>query len=538
LLLLASLEYWSVPLAGPRFAYGEAIPPVYAWLRGTPGDAVILELPHTDASDFAYEYFSTYHWRKLVNGGTGYTPPAHKLMRDWSKTFPDWRSVDVIQQLGVDYVVLHQPESAPGDWQTIRSQLPGFLPAFDQIHQVGRSVVLRVAEPQCRLDPAAMSAALSLDTRRQPATATLTLGNQGPATFVADVARASYLSASPALRDAAGQRIRDFFEPLVVLPNTASAVQMRLDAPADEGQLEAWLATLDRSVVSGMPGPAPLPSLDMDESPGQALALRFQNGPQLFGFSVSPEEPRVCDWVNVTLYWQAGIPGEIVVLQLVDRFGRVVMENQSQPWDGALGEVRDGHRLPLPGTLPPGAYGLRVKVRTPSGNDRAVISDAGDVIPADRLPLWPVVLRPLPEPLPEGGLPLGTFGEAIELLDVDVSDQGEARPGDWLRFTLTWRVQRPLGQELTVFTQLIGPDGQAWGQQDNPPRGGWYPTPLWQPGEVVRDDFAFTLDPLAPAGSYQLIVGLYDSQTIQRLPVRSADGSLADHLSVGQVTVR
>jgi hypothetical protein len=459
-------------------------------------------------------------------------------MRDWSKTFPDWRSVDVIQQLGVDYVVLHHPESAPGDWQTIRSQLPGFLPAFDQIHQVGRSVVLRVAEPQCRLDPAAMSAALSLDTRRQPATATLTLGNQGPATFVADVARASYLSASPALRDAAGQRIRDFFEPLVVLPNTASAVQMRLDAPADEGQLEAWLATLDRSVVSGTSGPVPLPSLDMDESPGQALALRFQNGPQLFGFSVSPEEPRVCDWVNVTLYWQAGIPGEIVVLQLVDRFGRVVMENQSQPWDGALGEVRDGHRLPLPGTLPPGAYGLRVKVRTPSGDDRAVISDAGDVIPADRLPLWPVVLRPLPEPLPEGGLPLGTFGEAIELLDVDVSDQGEARPGDWLRFTLTWRVQRPLGQELTVFTQLIGPDGQAWGQQDNPPRGGWYPTPLWQPGEVVRDDFAFTLDPLAPAGSYQLIVGLYDSQTIQRLPVRSADGSLADHLSVGQVTVR
>jgi hypothetical protein len=166
-----------------------------------------------------------------------------------------------------------------------------------------------------------------------------------------------------------------------------------------------------------------------------------------------------------------------------------------------------------------------------------VLSDTGDVIPADRLPLWPVVLRPLPAPLPEGGPPLGTFGEAIELLDASLSEPGETRPGDWLRFTLTWRAQRPVGQDLTVFTQLIGPDGRVWGQQDNPPRGGWYPTPLWRPGEVVRDDFAFTLDPLAPAGSYQLVVGLYDSQTIQRLPVRTADGWQADYVSVSQVTV-
>jgi hypothetical protein len=134
-------------------------------------------------------------------------------------------------------------------------------------------------------------------------------------------------------------------------------------------------------------------------------------------------------------------------------------------------------------------------------------------------------------------IPLATFSDTVDLLDSSISHDAELKPGDWLRFTLTWCARGPVERDLTVFTQLIGPDGQVWGQQDNPPLGGWYPTPLWQPGEVVQDDFAFAIDSLAPAGNYQLIVGLYDSQTIERLPIRTAEGLDTDQVTVGHITV-
>jgi len=530
--LLATLEYWSVPLAGPTFTYGGAIPDVYHWLRSTPAGSVILELPHQGASEFAYEYFSTYHWRRLANGGSGYTPPAYQQLREWFKTFPDWRSVDVIQQLGIDYVVLNQPASAPEDWEVIRSQLPGYLSAFDEIHQVGQSVVLHVAAPQCQANPASVRSSLSQKVEDRSTIALLTLQNDSPATFVADVSRVSHLRAN-------GQQVKSLFEPLAVLPNGTQTMQVLLDGNhGNGGVLEAWLATLDRSIVPDMPDATFPFTLDPDQPPDQSFTLRFQDGPLLTGFSLAPDEPHVCGTLEIVLYWQGSIPGDVASVQLVDRFGRAVMESKSPFRDDEIGEITQHHHLPLPNALPPGVYGLRVMVETAEGNHRAAVSDKGDIISSDQLPPWPVVIRPFPRTAPGDMMPVATFANTVDLLDVSISRDTELRPGDWLRFSLTWRAQSPIRQDLTVFTQLVGPDGKIWGQQDNPPAGGWYPTPVWQPGELVQDNFALHVDPLAPPGSYQLIVGLYDSQSIERLPARTSDGIDTDHIAIDHINVQ
>ena len=86
---------------------------------------------------------------------------------------------------------------------------------------------------------------------------------------------------------------------------------------------------------------------------------------------------------------------------------------------------------------------------------------------------------------------------------------------------------------MTVFTQLLGPDGQVWGQRDNVPGGGWYPVSLWLPGQPVVDDYAFQIHPDAPPGNYRLIAGLYFSDSQARLATLVG----TDFVEVGTVVV-
>jgi hypothetical protein len=91
---------------------------------------------------------------------------------------------------------------------------------------------------------------------------------------------------------------------------------------------------------------------------------------------------------------------------------------------------------------------------------------------------------------------------------------------------------------LTVFTQFSDPGGRVWGQYDNPPGAGWYPTTLWQPGEVVSDDYLIHLDPATPAGELRLHVGLYHPDTLARVPVVDAAGNVSgDNIPVATLKV-
>ena len=113
----------------------------------------------------------------------------------------------------------------------------------------------------------------------------------------------------------------------------------------------------------------------------------------------------------------------------------------------------------------------------------------------------------------------------------------DSHAGAWLRFTLAWQAESPVEADLTVFTQLLGPDGQVWGQWDNQPKGGWYNTTLWPSGRPVLDDYAFQIAANAPPGAYRLIVGLYDSLTLERLPVQATSGAGQDYVEIGTVRI-
>ncbi len=84
------------------------------------------------------------------------------------------------------------------------------------------------------------------------------------------------------------------------------------------------------------------------------------------------------------------------------------------------------------------------------------------------------------------------------------------QPGQTLALSLYWQAGGPTETPYTVFTHLLGPDGQVYGQWDNPPVAGTYPTTEWQPGEKVVDQYRIQVAGDAPPGEYRLVVGMYD----------------------------
>jgi hypothetical protein len=77
--------------------------------------------------------------------------------------------------------------------------------------------------------------------------------------------------------------------------------------------------------------------------------------------------------------------------------------------------------------------------------------------------------------------------------------------------------------------------GALVAQVDVVPRGWAYPTTSWEAGEVVSDDLHLPLNEV-PAGTYRLVVGVYDPDTGDRLPVHGA-GASAEVLSLQEIVL-
>ena len=124
------------------------------------------------------------------------------------------------------------------------------------------------------------------------------------------------------------------------------------------------------------------------------------------------------------------------------------------------------------------------------------------------------------ELLPAAHIKDARFGDSIALLGYDLAPvSGPYHPGDTLRLQLHWRALRPMTHPYTVFTHLIGPDGQLLAQQDNMPVQDEVPTTCWVPGEVIADPYDIPIPPDAPPGEYRLEIGLYLLSTGERLPI-------------------
>jgi hypothetical protein len=251
------------------------------------------------------------------------------------------------------------------------------------------------------------------------------------------------------------------------------------------------------------------------------------------------------DALYLDLYWRARrAPRNDVALnlQLVDEQGTVQATLPLAPVDGyPAGQWRQGdllegkHRFRLPLDLPAGPYTLWLAPGDGAGsgiwpwNGRrvqlgalSVASWAGEQ--AIEMPATQYTLH-------------ANLDDQVELLGYDL-EQSTIHPGDTVSCTLYWRGLQEMSHDYTVFTHLIGPDGQTWGQWDNEPQRGQAPTTRWLPGQVIADPYQIPLSGEAQAGPLTLQVGMYDLQTMARLPVIDENGTVTgDAIRVAELEI-
>jgi hypothetical protein len=102
-------------------------PPVYRFLRGLP-EGVVLELPVPSRSgqaglDVDYMFWSTRHWRKLVNGYSGYYPRSYDATLARLQTLPDADSVTLLRERHVRYILVHLTFLDPSEGSKLLANL-------------------------------------------------------------------------------------------------------------------------------------------------------------------------------------------------------------------------------------------------------------------------------------------------------------------------------------------------------------------------------------------------------------------------------
>ncbi len=124
------------------------------------------------------------------------------------------------------------------------------------------------------------------------------------------------------------------------------------------------------------------------------------------------------------------------------------------------------------------------------------------------------------------------FDGQIELLGFNA--EPEVSAGHAPTLTLFWRRLQPLGSDYTLFVHVVDAQGGLWGQHDKEPLAASYPTRAWEEGDVVIDRLRPIVSSCAPPGAYRLLVGVYERQSGQRLPIAGPDDTQAD---LGMLTV-
>ena len=240
--------------------------------------------------------------------------------------------------------------------------------------------------------------------------------------------------------------------------------------------------------------------------------------------------------LRASLFWRAlqSVGGDYTIyLKLINPAYHIWGQQDSRPYhDGSStyawqeGQViYDPRQLELlPGT-PPGQYQIEI-IPVEIYSTEALEADTGEPVL-----VGPVeVPRRAPPPMEALDIeyPLvAELGGKVCLLGYNI--ESGFQPGDNIHLTLFWQAFEEMDERYTVFTHLIDREGHIWGQKDNEPADGFYPTIAWRKGEIVRDQYDLTIPLDVPPGEYQIEVGMYVAGTGERLPILNVDGQVEEN---------
>ena len=233
LLMLATGENFHGVGHYPRLEYFGR---VHEYLSASRWPGAVVELPMFPRREFhrnaRYLLSSTVHWRPLLNGFGGFTPPDYDDVAIRAGTFPSVPGVAWLQELGVGYVVVHSdryPDPA------------GFRHALDRLER-RRDLVLEVTDGPTRLYRVRGEKARAIAALR-PAPVFSQLR------FVDGPTEGSVLRASSGMRRAFGLQSPERFIGYVESTQAASHVRLRLPVAMSGRLLDASTGAVLRELT-------------------------------------------------------------------------------------------------------------------------------------------------------------------------------------------------------------------------------------------------------------------------------------------------
>jgi 4-amino-4-deoxy-L-arabinose transferase-like glycosyltransferase len=273
--------------------------------------------------------------------------------------------------------------------------------------------------------------------------------------------------------------------------------------------------------------PSPLTLSQVPEN-ARVEPVRAGGGVQIVGWELSeqtvrPEETN--GHVDVVVYWQADAPvdGDYVSFaHLLGRDHELVGEVNRHPACGMVptslwesGQVwRDPYRIPVAdGAAAPSRLRVEAGLYAPEEGETLATVTVGEA-----------KLAP-PESTSDVDHPLSVkLADGITFRGYDLAPT-DVRAGETITVTLHWKASEAPSTDYQVFVHLLGDDPEPVAQGDGPPLGGYYPTSMWSAGETLVDPHRLSVPADQAAGSYRLLVGMYDLETMKRL--RRSDGGAA-----------
>ncbi len=281
-----------------------------------------------------------------------------------------------------------------------------------------------------------------------------------------------------------------------------------------------------------------------DEIPVEARRqpVVFDGRIMLLGAQVQPETVHPGENIRITLYWQAidKVPyNASVFIHLYGRDHKVLAQVDAYPGWGNFptrfwepGQVVvDRYHILLPGGVETptkvlvnvGLYDL------PTLRQYPVTSDFEEALSQDV-----AILRAIPVHSPDYDIAHPTdfqAGDRIRLAGYDLP-KSDFSPGETLPLKLYWQGLAPVDEDYQVFVHLMDKSGKMAAGYDKSPLDGWWPTSMWEPGQVFDDSYPLILPMGLPSGTYQLRTGLYRLSDLYRLPLSGPQDAVIDNAAV------
>ena len=258
-----------------------------------------------------------------------------------------------------------------------------------------------------------------------------------------------------------------------------------------------------------------------------------------------------------------------LLVRVIDQAGWELYRSDQWPFGAAtkdwqIGQLwLDKQVLPIPVDAPHGLYRVEVSFYDPSNlaplsavslkNDEPV----GETVILDYLTIGRPKVPQLAEQnrrqsathmwSAESPAIIGDFIELHSVLLSDASTSTEGKhmassdlsyaAGDRIHIQLWWQIVDYSQPNLKTFVHLVGPSGTLDAQIDQPPLGGIVPTFMWTPSLATSDEYLLNLPDSLKPGGYQVLIGMYNSQTLQRLSISQPRKPDGDALLVATIQI-